>query len=381
MSLPIAPDVLVALTGQPSATLKQWVVTLHRDELADIAIFSQKLQEQGWLTAYQAGHLAEGRGEGLIVGQYVVLDELGHGSVGMVYKVRHRIMGRQAALKVFTPESEESENYTRFMREIQATAQLDHPNIIKAYEAGEHHGAYFLAMELVDGQNLQEKVDKNGPIPWQLAVKCHLDASVGLGYAHSLGMIHRDVKPGNIMLGHDGRVRVLDLGLVKFTRGLSNLAASMDGTVRGTAAYMAPEQGISIRNADHRSDIYSLGSSLYFTITGQPMFTEKTVMQQLLAHQKKLAPSIPNVPDFLNQLYLRMVAKNPAERLQSMAEVMSGLQAIAQGATPPTLRPQSKTSLSNAPVAAAKRDAVKEGCTTWKRLLPFWGREKPSTKG
>src|SRR5204863_2672775 len=128
----------------------------------------------------------------------------------------------------------------RFMREIQATAQLDHPHLIKAYEAGEHHGAYFLAMEFVEGKNLQEKVEDEGRLPIAQALDCFIQAAAGLGYAHSLGMIHRDVKPGNIMLGDDGRVRVMDLGLVRFTKGFSSMSTSQDGTVRGTAAFMAP---------------------------------------------------------------------------------------------------------------------------------------------
>lgn len=380
MSVPLSNELLVALSGQPAAKLLAWTANLPDDKVDDIDWVCKQLHEAGFLTPYQAGHVAEGRGEGLVVGQYVVLDELGHGSVGMVYKVRHRFMGRLAALKVFTPDSDESENHARFMREIQATAQLDHPNLIKAYEAGEHHGAYFLAMELVDGENLQSKVEKQGPLPIELALRCHLEASVGLGYAHSLGMVHRDVKPGNIMLGRDGRVRVLDLGLVKFTRGFSSMATSMDGTVRGTAAYMAPEQALSIRNADHRSDIYSLGSSLYFSLTGQPMYPEKSVMQQLLAHQKKAIPTIaaqlPHVPPHLDQLYQRMVAKDPAQRLQSMAEVMTGLQAVTQGTTPPIFKPQSRPGISLSPPKPSVKDASSTG---WKRLFPFW-REKPASK-
>jgi eukaryotic-like serine/threonine-protein kinase len=379
MAFAIAPELMVALTGLPGSKLKELLLTFPSDDLKDAQKLSQHLEAAGLLTHYQAGHIAEGRGEGLIVGQYIVLSELGHGSMGMVYKVRHRIMGRQAALKVFTPDNDEGENYTRFMREIQATAQLDHPNLIKAYEAGEHHGAYFLAMELVDGQNLQDKTEREGPLPLELALRCFSEAAVGLGYAHGLGMVHRDVKPGNIMLGTDGRVRVLDLGLVKFTRGFSSMASSLDGTVRGTAAYMAPEQAISIRNADHRSDIYSLGSSLYFVLTGQAMFPEKTVMQQLLAHQKKAAPSLltlkPELPPYLDQLYLKTVAKDPNQRIQSMAEFMSGLQAILKGTAPSSLQPASKRPTTPAlPTSDPKTEP--KGTGAWKNLFPFW-RDKP----
>jgi serine/threonine protein kinase len=375
MGVAFAPELLMALTGLSGSQLKELLATFPPEDLDDGIQLSKYMEEAGALTPYQAGHLSEGRGEGLLVGQYVVLSELGHGSMGMVYKVRHRIMGRQAALKVFTPDTDESENYNRFMREIQATAQLDHPNLIKAYEAGEHHGSYFLAMELVEGQNLQEKVEKEGPQSLKLALRCFIEAANGLGYAHGLGMVHRDVKPGNIMLGCDDRIRVLDLGLVKFTRGFSSMATSMDGTVRGTAAYMSPEQAISIRNADHRSDIYSLGSALYFVLTGQPMFQEKTVMQQLLAHQKKPAPSLltyrPDLSPYIDQLYQLMVAKDPSKRLQSMAEVKSSLYSILNGTVPPTLR-----TASNAGLPAPPQVETKENVSAWKRLFPFW-RDKP----
>lgn len=373
MGLAIAPELMMSLTGLSGSQLKELLATFPPEDLKDTVRLSKHLEEAGCLTLYQSGHVSEGRGEGLLVGQYVVLNELGHGSMGMVYQVRHRIMGRMAALKVFTPESDESENYVRFMREIQATAQLDHPHLIKAYEAGTHHGAYFLAMELVDGQNLQEKVERNGPQSLELTLQCFSEAATGLGYAHGLGMVHRDVKPGNIMLGRDGRVRVLDLGLVKFTRGVTSMAASLDGTVRGTAAYMSPEQAISIRNADHRSDIYSLGSSLYFVLTGQPMFPEKTVMQQLIAHQKKPAPSLlalrSDLPGYLDQFYLKMVAKDPNQRIQSMAEVVSGLQAISKGNAPPTFRPPSVPAFSPEDPKTETRD--NSTMTSWKRLFPF----------
>ncbi|HQR07374.1 MAG TPA: serine/threonine-protein kinase [Gemmatales bacterium] len=375
MKLPISPELLIALTGQSAARLKRMLSALPHEQVTELSSLCQFFQDQELLTSYQVSHIVAGQGEGLVVGQYLVLNELGRGGFGMVYTARHRMMGRLAALKIFTPETDESETHVRFLREIQATAQLDHPNLIKAYEAGELYGSIFLAMELVDGQNLQEKVIQQGPMPLDVALHCHIDAAVGLAYAHSLGMIHRDVKPGNIMLGKDGRVRVLDLGLVKFMKGFTSMATSMDGSVRGTAAYMAPEQAISIRNADHRSDIYSLGSSLYFVLTGQPMYPEKTIMQQLLAHQKKAIPSLlttlPDIPPYLDQLYQRMVAKEPKDRPQSMQLVIDGLRAVQEGTTPPPLAPVPAPPSTSAPKPDSKESTV----PAWKRLFPFW-REK-----
>jgi serine/threonine-protein kinase len=377
MGLAIAPELLVALTGLPAKQLKTFLSPMPPDTLRDPGKLADLLEEHQYLTPYQAGHVREGRAAGLIVGQYVVLDEIGHGAVGMVYKSRHRLMGRLAALKVFTPEHNDAENQTRFLREIQATAQLDHPHLVKAYEAGEHQGSYFLAMEFIEGRDLHARVDAEGPIPLDQTMEIFMQAAAGLGFAHSLGMVHRDVKPANIMLGSDGRVRVLDLGLVRFLKGFSSMMTSLDGTVRGTAAFMAPEQAMSIRNADHRSDIYALGSSLYFTLTGQPMFEEKAIMHQLLAHQRKPAPPLrkqrPDLPETLERLYQVMVAKTPVQRPQSMEQVIEGLQAIADGKPLPADLDASADALPIAPAATPSKDPP--STPAWKRIFPFLGNK------
>ncbi len=382
MKLALAPDLLVTLTGFSANELKPILSSFPREILCDAAALCKQLVNQGLLTHYQAAHATEGRGEGLVVGQYVVLRELGHGSVGMVYQARHRMMGRLSALKVFTPEDSEPETLERFMREIQATSQLDHPHLIKAYEAGEHHGAYYRAMEFVEGINLQDKVEADGPLPLELALDCAIQAAAGLAYAHSLHLVHRDVKPGNIMLGKEGRVRVLDLGLVRFVKGFSSLATSLDGSVRGTAAFMAPEQALSIRNADHRSDIYSLGSSLYFMLTGLPMFLEKAVMLQLVAHQKKPAPSLlatrPELPETLDRVYQKMVAKSPDDRFQNMEQVITSLEAVQTGQTLPLAK---ETPVEEIVPLPLEETISKDPPSTsaWKRIFPFW-RDRSNTR-
>jgi serine/threonine protein kinase len=379
MRVAISPDLLVALTGQSRTQLKTLLSTQSSSCLENTESLCAWLVQQGLLTKYQADHAAEGRGEGLLVGQYVVLDELGHGSVGRVYKARHRLMGRLSALKVFTSDDQDSENHKRFLREIHATAQLDHPHLIKAYEAGEHLGAYYLAIEYVEGENLHTRVEKKGAMALPQALPCFIQAASGLGYAHSLGMVHRDVKPANIMLGNDGRVLVLDLGLVRFTSAYSSMSTSVDGTVRGTAAFMAPEQAMSIRNADHRSDIYSLGSSLFYVLTGHTMFNEKAVMQQLIAHQKKPVPPLrqflPAAPVELDQVFFRMVAKNPDDRFQSMFDVAQSLEAVLQGKPlpfPVDLTPRSAADES-CPLTgdSTEETGIKDPPSGWRRFLPF----------
>jgi len=373
MAFAIAPELLVALTGLPEKQLKTFLSPLPPETLRDLRKLADLLEEHGYLTPYQAGHIREGRATGLIVGQHVVLDELGHGAVGMVYKARHRLMGRLAALKVFTPDTTDEESQKRFLREIQATAQLDHPNLVKAYEAGEHQDAYFLAMEYVPGKDLHARVEEGGGLPLTHALDVFMQAAAGLGFAHSLGMVHRDVKPANIMLGDDDRVRVLDLGLVRFLKGISSMATSLDGSVRGTAAFMAPEQAISIRSADHRSDIYALGSSLYFALTGRPMFEEKAIMLQLLAHQRQAAPRLrarrPDLPESLERLYQLLVAKDPAQRPQSMEQIIEGLQAIADGRALPAALDASAESLPISPVSGTAKDPP--STPAWKRIFPF----------
>lgn len=382
MALAIAPELLVALTGLPAKQLMTFLSPLPPETLRDAAQLADLLEEHGYLTPYQAGHVREGRTTGLIVGQYAVLDEVGHGTVGMVYKARHRLMGRLAALKVFTPENNDVENQKRFLREIQATAQLDHPNLVKGYEAGEHQGAYFLAMEYVDGKDLHNRVDANGVLPLPQALDIFTQAAAGLGFAHSLGMVHRDVKPANIMVGDDGRVRVLDLGLVRFLQGISSMTTSLDGSVRGTAAFMAPEQAVSIRSADHRSDIYALGGSLYFAMTGRAMFEQKVIMLQLLAHQREPAPRLrthrPDAPESLERLYQLLVAKDPAQRPQSMEQVIEGLLAIADGRPLPPALDASAEALPITPATTPVKDPP--STPAWKRIFPFLSnRSQPGT--
>jgi serine/threonine protein kinase len=374
MRVALTSDLLVALTGQPRSRIKDLLSSQPEQTLEQLAPLCRWLAGQGWLTEYQAQHAAAGRAESLLVGQYVILGELGHGSMGMVYKARHRLMERLSALKVFTPDEPDCENLQRFMREIQATAQLDHPNLVKAYEAGEHQGSYYLAMELVDGENLQQRVERTGRLDWQEGLAYLAQAAAGLDYAHELGMIHRDVKPGNVMVGPEGKVLVLDLGLVRFMKDVVSMTSSVDGSLRGTAAYMAPEQALSIRNADHRSDIYSLGSTLFFILAGRPMFEEKVMMQQLLAHQNKPAPAIrdfcPDLPPDLEQMYYRMVAKAPQDRYQAMHDVVMRFQAILQGQLIPESPLWVHPETMSAGIAPASQDPPSQ--STWRRLFPFW---------
>ena len=274
------------------------------------------------------------------IGEYTVLGEIGHGGMGSVYRARHRMMDRLVAIKILPAAVVASpEMVERFHREMQAVARLSHPNIVTAYDAGQCDGTHFLAMELIDGVDLSRQVREHGPLAVADAVNYILQAAQGLAYVHAAGMIHRDIKPSNLLLDKGGRIKVIDLGLARFDRGarcgesgeaVAELTKS--GAVFGTVAYMAPEQASGRNRVDQRADVYSLGCTLCFLLTGQPVFPGEGELEQLLAHRERAAPSLAalrgDVPGELDRLFQRMVAKKPEDRCQSMREVIDALQAV-----------------------------------------------------
>ena len=206
------------------------------------------------------------------------------------------------------PESlvQSPESVERFQREIQALARLSHPNIVAVHDAGAADGTHFYVMDLVDGDDLARLVKEHGPMPVEQALDCILQAARGLEYAHAQGIVHRDIKPSNLILDHDGTVKILDLGIARF-QPLPEQAAddlTKTGCVLGTVDYMAPEQAMNTRRADHRADIYSLGCTLYFLLTGQPLYGGETVMERLVAHREHPVPSLrkacPAAPPWLD---------------------------------------------------------------------------------
>jgi tRNA A-37 threonylcarbamoyl transferase component Bud32 len=258
-------------------------------------------------------------------GEYTVLEKVGAGGMGEVFKALHRRMDRIVALKILPERTVQSaEALARFQQEIQSAARLTHPNIVHAYDAGEIDGKPFLAMEYVEGSDLFRHVREHGPLPVAQAVDYVTQAAGGLEYAHGKGVIHRDIKPSNLLLGADGTVKVLDMGLARIR------AAPADEAVMGTADFLAPEQTVEPRQADRRSDIYGLGCTLFFLLTGQPLFQGKTVLQKVLAHREQPAPSLrqvrPEVTGSLDAVFRRLVAKRPEDRYRSMAEVTQALQ-------------------------------------------------------
>jgi serine/threonine protein kinase len=300
----------------------------------DAAALANCLVKDGRLTPFQAKHIYGGKAKSLVLGPYVVLDMLGKGGMGYVYKAEHRKMRRVVALKVIAKTALKSPAAVRrFEREVQAAARLEHPNIVTAHDAGEAAGTHYLVMQFVGGRNLSEVVKELGPQPVGRAVDWILQAARGLAYAHSKGVVHRDIKPGNLLVAQDGVVKILDMGLAR----LETLDADQDqltgtGQIMGTVDYMAPEQAMDTRQADARSDIYSLGVTLWYLIAGRPLFEADSVVKKIMAHQQTPAPSLADAPAAvdprLETAFQRMVAKQPAERFQSMQEVIKALEVL-----------------------------------------------------
>jgi len=294
------------------------------------------------LTKYQATAVYQGKTKGLVLGEYVVLDRIGAGGMGQVFKARHRVMERIVALKVLPASAMSSaEAVRRFQREVRAAAKLMHPNIVTAYDASEHQGIHYLVMEYVDGQDMGSIVREHGPLSVERAVDWTLQAARGLEYAHRQGIVHRDIKPANLLVDREETVRILDMGLARINQevGLSDTVGSerltSSGQVMGTCDYMAPEQAEDSRAADHRADIYSLGCTLYRLLTGRPPYKRETLIQVLLAHREAEVPSLldarPDVPRQLNDLFQKMMAKRPEDRHQSMGEVVGDLESCVGG--------------------------------------------------
>ncbi|MBL8793122.1 MAG: protein kinase [Planctomycetia bacterium] len=333
-------------------TLNEAVPKLQR-QLTDPRALARELLRLGWLTPYQLNEIFRGHAEELVLGPYRVLERLGEGGTGKVFKARHRQLDRTAAVKLIRPELiRDAEVLGRFYREVQVLGQLTHPNIVHAYDAGPIGQTHFLAMEFVEGTDLDNVVRKSGRLPVGLACDYIVQAARGLAYVHEKGLIHRDIKPPNLLVTAaqgarpGGVVKILDLGLARLREPAkapgSPLAADAIATrvmtpigsvMMGTPDYMAPEQALDFHTADIRADIYSLGCSLCFLLTGQPPFPGGTLAQKLLRHQQAAPLDIrklrPEVPPALIAVIGKMLAKRPDDRYQTPGELAEALAPFA----------------------------------------------------
>lgn len=306
---------------------------LLKDVTADDAeSLAEQLVSRGTLTRWQADKLLQGRHKGFFLGKYRLLSLLGKGGMSAVYLAEHVLMRRRCAVKVLPFKRNNDSSYLgRFHREAQAIASLDHPNIVRAYDVDHEMDGdtpiHFLVMEYVEGRSLHEVIQQDGVLSFDRAADYIRQAADGLQYAHKAGLVHRDIKPGNLLLDRNGVVRILDLGLARFSAEGDDhsLTVAHDEKVLGTADYLAPEQALDSHKVDSRADIYSLGCTLYFLLTASPPFTEGTLAQRLMAHQTKSPPPLgekrPDVPTSLAAIAMKMMAKRPEDRYQSAAEV------------------------------------------------------------
>jgi serine/threonine protein kinase len=281
------------------------------------------------------------------LGNYELLEELGRGGMGVVYKARHVLLGQLVALKVLPAERlSDAQAVERFLREMKAQGGLQHPNLVTARDADATAGQYYLVLELVEGQDLTTIVRRQGPLSIADACEVVWQVALGLQYLHEQGLVHRDIKPSNLMRTPEGQVKVLDMGLARFVYGDQPASAELTerGQLLGTADYMAPEQWDDPRQADIRADVYSLGCTLFYLLTGQALFAPyRSRSEKLKAHITEPPPDVrqqrPEVPAALAELLGRMLAKKPEDRPQTPSEVVAMLAAVAPN-SPSVRRPR-----------------------------------------
>lgn len=297
---------------------------------------AEKLIKSGDLTRFQAKSLLAGRHRGFRLGRHRVLDQIGKGGMGTVFLTEDAQTREKYAVKVLAKElDEDAAAIERFQREARAAAALNHSNVVRVYELGEAEGSRYLVMEYVNGATLEQIIDRKGPFTVVQAVRLALQAAAGLHHAHLKGFVHRDIKPENLMLSRDGTLKILDMGLTKsFRKGEDNLTARRNSQhILGTIDYLSPEQAIN-GPLDQRSDIYSLGATLFTIITGHSPYEGVPPRQKLIQHQSGAVPNLmefhSDVPKPLAMAVMKMMAKKPADRFTTMAEVDAALRPWAE---------------------------------------------------
>jgi serine/threonine protein kinase len=335
------------------------------------------LVNQGALTYFQAEQLLQGKWRGFTVGKYQILERLGAGGMGVVYLGEHKLLRRRVAIKVLPVTLAQDPWFLEsFYREAQAVAALDHINIVHAHDVDCDGHLHFLVMEYVDGSNLQAIVSKHGPMEALRVAHYIRQAALGLQHAHEIGLVHRDIKPGNILLDRTGTIKILDMGLACFSRsGQGHTSMVQDDARRivGTDDYLSPEQIVNSDDVDIRADIYSLGATAYFLLTGHPPFHDvpldhHKLIWHLTRHPKPIRDIRPDVSEKLAAIFEKMMAKNPWQRYQGPSAVVEVLGPWTQTPipAPPTFEmPGLSLAARRSGFPASPSSATRRGRGSW----------------
>jgi serine/threonine protein kinase len=321
-------------------------------------ILARALIEHGLLTRFQAELLLVGRTSGFHLGQYRILDHLGRGGMGRVFKAEHQTMNRVVAIKVLAPHLVKTPKAQQlFQREVRAAAKLVHPNIVTAYDANQIGDRCYLVMEFVDGPNLEQLVRHQGPLPVGLACDFIRQTAAGLQYAHEVGMVHRDIKPANLLAQRPAggspytscSIKILDFGLARLHTmtpdgtPAGDSIMSAENTVLGTPDYLSPEQARNLHQVDIRSDLYSVGCTFYYLLSGRVPFPGGTTLEKLVRHTTETPTPVeqlrPDVSPAVAAVVRRLMAKDPRQRYQTPAELVATLAPFAAQAPTPMALP------------------------------------------
>ena len=300
------------------------------EPLADTDFVTRRLIDMGMVTSWQCDKLLSQKYKGFFLGKYKILGHIGTGGMSSVYLVEHMQMHQRRAIKVLPRKRVADKTYLeRFYIEARASASLEHPNIVRAFDVDhdKESDTHYLIMEYVDGRDVGKIVEEDGPIKPHDAASFIAQAADALQAAHDQGVVHRDVKPGNLLVDKNNDVKILDLGLALFKKDEYSLTLEYNEKILGTADYLAPEQAMNSHEVDHRADIYGLGCTLFFMLTGQPPFNEGSLAQRISMHQNKdpnpVSKYRDDCPVELQQILERMMVKKPEQRFQSCSAVVN----------------------------------------------------------
>lgn len=344
----------------PPDQLKQALAELSRraagkpvqlEELTDFLV------GEGLITPWHYKKLLTRKYKGFFIGQYKLLSVLGTGGMSTVYLAEHTLSKQRRAIKVLPRARVAEKSYLgRFLLEGRAAASLNHPNIVRIYDLANEADIYYMVMEYFPGVDLHRKIQDDGPAPIEDALRYLEQAASGLAHAHEKKIVHRDIKPANLLLTSDGTVKLLDLGLALLREEPESLTVFHNEKVMGTADYLAPEQALNSHGVDLRADIYSLGCTFYYLLTGQPPFPEGTIAQRIAMHQNRTPKPVrelrPDCPPAVEALCHRMMKKSPEERLENCERVIQAIERCRQLISEKAVAPAVAIERAKQPAAA-----------------------------